>query len=109
MKSLRKRGKYLDEDLIAYILYETLKVDTAEDFNFSVFDPSTGYDFDEKERHKMFFVLNFLVSCKWYFCELQIVFSLHVHPGGGGTWVFFGWVCAARDSKLAPRSKKNFP
>ena len=27
----------------------------------------------------------------------------------GGTWVFFGWVCAARDSKLAPRSKKNFP
>ena len=28
--------------------------------------------------------------------------------GGGGTWVFFGWGCAARDSKLAPRSKKNF-
>ena len=29
---------------------------------------------------------------------------------GEGTWVFFGWVCAARDSKLAPRSKKkNFP
>lgn len=25
VKSLRKRGKYLDEDLIAYILYETLK------------------------------------------------------------------------------------
>ena len=30
-------------------------------------------------------------------------------PGGGGTWVFFGWVCAARDSNLAPRSRKNFP
>ena len=29
--------------------------------------------------------------------------------GGGGTWVFFGWVFAARDFKLAPRSKKNFP
>ena len=29
--------------------------------------------------------------------------------GGGGTWVFFGWVCAAQDSKLAPRSKNNFP
>ena len=28
---------------------------------------------------------------------------------GGGTWVFFGWVCAARDSKLAPHSKKYFP
>ena len=27
----------------------------------------------------------------------------------GGTWVFFGWVCAARDSKLAPHSKKKFP
>ena len=30
-------------------------------------------------------------------------------PGEGGTWVFFGWVCAARDSKLAPRSKKISP
>ena len=29
--------------------------------------------------------------------------------GGGGTWVFFGWVFAARDSKLAPRSKKKIP
>ena len=29
--------------------------------------------------------------------------------GGGGTWVLFRWVCAARDSKLAPRSRKNFP
>ena len=29
--------------------------------------------------------------------------------GGGGTWVFFGWVCAFRDSKLAPRSKKKSP
>ena len=27
----------------------------------------------------------------------------------GGTWVFFGWVCAARDSKLAPRFLKKFP
>ena len=36
--------------------------------------------------------------------------ALAVTPGGGGgTWVFFGWVCAARDSKLAPRSRKNFP
>ena len=30
-------------------------------------------------------------------------------PGGGGTWVFWGWVCAARDSKLATRSKKISP
>ena len=28
----------------------------------------------------------------------------------GGTWVFFGWVCTARDSKWTPRSKKKkFP
>ena len=29
--------------------------------------------------------------------------------GGGGTSVFFGWVCAALNSKLAPCSKKSFP
>ena len=29
-------------------------------------------------------------------------------PGGGGH-LFFGWVCAARASKLAPRSKKKIP
>ena len=29
--------------------------------------------------------------------------------GGGGYWVFFWWVSATRDSKLAPRSKKNCP
>ena len=35
---------------------------------------------------------------------------LAIWPGGeGGTWVFFGWVCTTRDSKLAPRSRKNFP
>ena len=28
---------------------------------------------------------------------------------GGGTWVFFGCICAARDSKLVPRLKKKFP
>ena len=27
--------------------------------------------------------------------------------GGGALGYFFGWVCAARDSKLAPRSKKK--
>ena len=28
---------------------------------------------------------------------------------GGGTWVFFGWLCTAWDSKLAPLSKTKFP
>ena len=37
------------------------------------------------------------------------VFSFLPGEGGGGTWVFFGWVGAARDSKLAPRSKKISP
>ena len=39
-------------------------------------------------------------------CSLKIL----PQPPGGGTWVFFGWVCAAQDFKLAPRSKKKkFP
>ena len=52
------------------------------------------------------------------FCPQLIDHPCHLKSGvhtprgvlpRGGTWVFFGWACAARDSKLAPRSKKNFP
>ena len=47
------------------------------------------------------------------FCHVILYFNttpmVAVPPGGGGTWVFFGWACAARDSKLAPRSKKKIP
>ena len=45
--------------------------------------------------------------------ELVLAFALspvlmHVRrKPEGDTWVFFRWVCAARDSKLAPRSKKK--
>ena len=39
----------------------------------------------------------------------KLVHDRNWHPRGGGTWIIFGWVCVARDSKLAPRSKKNFP
>ena len=43
-------------------------------------------------------------------CTTDVTNIWHWSLGpGGGTWVFFGWVCAARDSKLAPRSRKNFP
>ena len=35
--------------------------------------------------------------------------SATVDPPGGGHLGIFRWVCAARDSKLAPRSKENFP
>ena len=38
-----------------------------------------------------------------------LFYLFHFSPGGGGTRVFFGWVCAALDSKLAPRSRKNSP
>ena len=44
----------------------------------------------------------------FFLCE-RIEPRRHFPGGGGTTWVFFGWVCAARDSKLAPRSKKNSP
>ena len=46
-----------------------------------------------------------LLAGEQYFSK---VFTLHtfMSGGGGGTWVFFGWVCAAWDSKLAPGSKK---
>ena len=51
-------------------------------------------------------------TCKYFLLKSPVVNykdTLKPGGGGGGTWVFFGWVCAARDSKLAPRSKKNFP
>ena len=41
--------------------------------------------------------------------QCQLLLLLQFCPGGEGTWVFFGWVCVARDSKLAPRSKKISP
>ena len=45
------------------------------------------------------------MSFKRQSCEMQETRA----AAQGGTWVFFGWVCAPRDSKLAPRSKKNSP
>ena len=41
------------------------------------------------------------------FVNVQLT-NLNFLVGSGGTWVFFGWVCAALDSKLAPRSKNKF-
>ena len=51
---------------------------------------------------------------KWYpfhipCLELCIILTAVNALPGGGTWVLFGWVCAAQDSKLAPRSKKKSP
>ena len=55
-----------------------------------------------KQGNLLSFVLVSIVE------RAQETFSVLV-PGGGALRVFFGWVYAARDSKLAPRSKKNFP
>ena len=44
-------------------------------------------------------------------CEEKVASSLAEcylkSRGGGGTRVYFGWVCAARVSKFGPRFRKN--
>ena len=64
------------------------------------------------ETHRQF---DYNLSNNWWFVIFncfKIMFQMShnqwLHPGGG-TWVFFGWVCAVQDSKLAPHSRKNFP
>ena len=57
--------------------------------------PSAVLGFNPQSRH----ILEYLITIGYCWGR----------GGGGGTWVFFGWACAARDSKLAPRAKKNFP
>ena len=52
--------------------------------------------------------VNSSIRREHYVIYSEIIEAVSI-PRGGGTWVFFGWVCAARDSKLAPRSEKNFP
>ena len=44
-------------------------------------------------KRKRRFCVVFTYSIKWVH---------ETRGGGGGTWVFFGWVCAAPDAKLAP-------
>ena len=42
----------------------------------------------------------------------NLFYGVHVgehNTRGGGTWVIFGWVCAAQDPKLAPLSKEISP
>ena len=61
-------------------------------------------------------LLNIVFTYKQNESELIILITVNYNgefvknlARGGGTWVFFRWVCAARDSKLALRSRKNFP
>ena len=68
-------------------------------------------------RHKVVVYFLWLVDFRFVcFCVSRLValflkstVSFTTGGGGGGTRVIFGWVCAARDSKLAPRSEKKFP
>ena len=55
------------------------------------------------------FIKLFIAMWSCYTLSVGVHCLWSCRPGGGGTWVFFGWVCAARDSKLAPRSKKKIP
>ena len=48
-------------------------------------------------------------QAEWFNASVLRLAEVFPPGGGGGTWVFFGWLCAARDPKLAPRSKKKFP
>ena len=60
----------------------------------------------KKTKYREFFPTLFVKTT-----DFQLVFNFEQTRTvpGGGTWVFFGWVCAARNSKLAPRSKTNSP
>ena len=46
-----------------------------------------------------------LINTPLFWVVITITFTADIVD----TWVFFGWVHAARESKLAPRSKKNSP
>ena len=54
---------------------------------------------------RQFFILFFTIM--WFASDYIREDNGKLPGGGGGTWVFFGWVCAAWDSKLAPRFKKK--
>ena len=77
---------------------------------------SSGEKFKKELRHqgKIIDTSQLSINLTQLITHIGLRLGLHVmslaRGGRGGTWVFFGWVCAARDSKLAPRSqKKNFP
>ena len=67
--------------------------------------------FQEFDVYRVSFPYAFTLLLRWtprasFACYLNYLRNFITR---GGTWVFFGWVCAALDSKLAPRSKKIIP
>ena len=78
-------------------------------FFFALFILCMDILFNSK-RHGNSFMQN-SVALHYFKIRLSGAICLLTSGGGGGvgvTWVFFGWVCAAWNSKLAPRFKK-FP
>ena len=62
-----------------------------------------------QEKNSLLFDLLFNNGDRTQWSPIRSLIIRVIKPGGGGAWVFFGWVCAARDSKLATRSKKKSP
>ena len=71
---------------------------------------SSGEKFKKELRHqgKIIVTSQLSINLTQLITHIGLRLGLHVMSlarGGGGTWVFFGWVCTARDSKFAPRSR----
>ena len=81
----------MEEDLSNFVPYEEDLEPLATEEEAAVQDARMAEELEEELRY-----------------QARFDREVDVNPGGG-TWVFFGWVCAPRDSKLAPRSKNKFP
>ena len=73
---------------------------------------SSGEKFKKELRHqgKIIDTSQLSINLTQLITHIGLRLGLHVmslarEGGGGGPWVFFGWVCTARDSKFAPRSR----
>ena len=70
---------------------------------------SSGEKFKKELRHqgKIIDTSQLSINLTQLITHIGLRLGLHVMSlaRGGGTWVFVGWVCTARDSKFAPRSR----
>ena len=72
---------------------------------------SSSEKFKKELRHqgKIIDTSQLSINLTQLITHIGLRLGLHVmslaRGGGGGTWVFFGWVCTARNSKFAPRSR----
>ena len=83
--------------------YSTLYINEAySEWNIYLYIPVCTYAI--KHLHDGVILLPRSESFSFFLSSSILVIPARFKPGVGGTWVFFGWVCATRDSKLAPRS-----